>query len=345
MHFDRDEIFRDTSDNSCFSSRSPGLMLTVDAHSLSTFKECPRKFFYSVVQGWQERDTGPHLMFGLALHLGLEVYEKAKHAGHSHDAALGVALLAAMKFTWNKALGRPWISTVPEKNRVSLARTLVWYLDAFGTHDTMKTLVVAGAPAVELRFCFQLGMASGEGEAFALCGRMDRLVEFAGSNYVVDHKTTKSQLGSHYFASYSPDCQVSLYTVAGTVAFKVPLAGMVIDGIQVGATFARFQRQPISRHPTSSSEWLAETGWWLRQMEACSDTLMWPQNDKSCHKMLGCQFREVCSRPPGARAQWLKLNFTRRMWDPMKGPQDAAGLAATEAGAGAAAGTGAVPQA
>lgn len=37
----------------------------------------------------------------------------------------------------------------------------------------------------------------------------------------------------------------------------------------------------------------------------------------NCHVYGGCSFREVCSKSPAVREQWLKQGFEKRVWDPL----------------------------
>lgn len=308
--------------NSSFSLRTPGLQLGLDSTSLGEFKQCPRKYQLSIVEGWQEKGGKPDLEFGIWLHQAREEYEKITFAGAEHEEALQEVLGNLLKKTWDLELDRPWTSTHPVKNRTTLVQTVIWYLDEVAQGDHLETVRLAsGAPAVELSFRFDSGLRTRKGESILLCGHLDRIASFGEAhdfhNYVVDIKTTKSALNSRFFSSFSPDNQMSLYTIAGEVVFGVPIAGVIIDGIQVGVGFARFARAPIYRAPTLSDEWLGDLSYWLRLMEHCADAQHWPMNDKSCGMWGGCQFREVCGRSPGARDKWLKANYTQRTWDPL----------------------------
>jgi hypothetical protein len=308
----------DTSSNSSFSRVLPGLQLAVDSTSLGEFKTCPRKYYYSIVLGWQPRATSVHLVFGILLHQGREDYEKARCTGLGHEEALRKALRETLRRTWNAELARPWSSGDANKNRLTLVRTLVWLLDEHGPDDPLATIVLAnGHPAVELSFRFDSGMVASTGEAFTLCGHLDRLVELNGERFVNDIKSTKSTISASFFHQYAPDNQFSMYNLAGQVAFGVPVSGVVVDACQVAVSFSRFERGLVQRTQAQLDEWLVDTGSWLRTMDTAAQTGHWPQNDKACHHYGGCQFRPVCSRPPAAREQWLQADYVRRVWDPL----------------------------
>lgn len=309
----------DTSNNTSFSLALPGLQLAVDSTSLGEFKLCPRKYFYTIICGWQPRSESVHLTFGILYHSTLEHYDNAKAQGNSHQDALDSSVDFALRATWNKALKRPWVSDGKNKNRYTLLRSVIWYLDKFGESDSLETLIIGGKPAVELSFRFDLGVeASSTGESFAACGHLDRMVRFNDSAYILDRKTTEHTIDTSFFLKFSPDNQMSMYDLAGQVAFQTPVEGIIIDGVQVAVTFSRYQRGIVPRTQEGRTEWLSGAAKWLAEMEKCAIESDWPMNDKNCHHFGGCPFRPVCSRPPSAREQWLKTDYSKRIWDPLQ---------------------------
>lgn len=306
-----------TANNGAFSRTLPGMQLAIDSTSLGEFKLCPRRYWYSIVRGLQPRAESVHLTFGILLHQGREQYEHMQAAGIGHEEALRAVVRNALAATWLPKLGRGWVSDHPSKNRLTLIRTLVWYLDALGRDDPAETIRLGnGRPAVELTFRFDSGLRTASGEPIEFCGHLDRVARLGDVNYICDIKTTEAALSPSWFSKFTPDNQIGMYTLASRVAFGTPIAGLIIDGIQVGATFARFQRQPIPRTDGHVDEWLADTAWWIGQMEAIALRGHWPMNDKACGMYGGCPFRPVCSRPPGTREAWLATEYRTRVWDP-----------------------------
>lgn len=308
--------------NSSFSAKQPMLQLAIDSTSLGEFKTCPRKYFYSIVMGFQPRVQSVHLTFGLLLHGGAERYQHGKSAGLSHADAMDLALDWTLRESWDKTKRRPW---TPEdraanvKNRFTLIRTLVAYLDAFGENDTLQTVQLAnGKPAVELSFTFDSGhKAKATGEPIVFCGHLDRLALLNDVPYIVDIKTTGRLMTPDWFKSWSPGNQFSMYMLAGQVAYAVPVKGLIVDGARITVAASEFQRGQVSRTPDQLDEWLAGTHFWLDAMSDCATRGSWPMNDKSCDNFGGCQYRAVCSRPVGARQKWLELDFAQRIWNPL----------------------------
>jgi hypothetical protein len=312
-----------TALNGSFSRQLPGLQLGIDSTSLGEYKVCPRKYLYGIVLGYQPSETSVHLVFGLHVHKGLERYEHHRASGASHDAALALVVRELLRDTWDSKRQRAWASTDPNKNRGTLLRTVVWYLDRF-QDDSMETVLLEnGKPAVELSFRFDSGYKSvATGESFVFCGHIDRIAKFNGMTVILDPKTTKSTLGSHFFNSFTPGNQFSMYALAGQVVFNQKISMIIVDGIQVLVGESRFQRGIAPRPPDVISEWHHEQGFWLAQMESSARFLTWPGNDKSCNQYGGCPFRSVCEKVPKARHQWLQDNFTQRIWDPLQSRGD-----------------------
>ena len=306
----------DLAKNQSFSQKTPGLQIFIDSTSLGSFKTCPRKYFYEIIWGFQSSSV--HLDFGIWLHQAREEYDKLKVLGFDHEMALKKVLEKTLKKTWNFNLSRPWFSDHKLKNRNTLLRTIIWYLDAFGKEDPFETLLLTnGKPAVELTFKFSSGIFSSKKEEFVFCGHLDRIARAPdGELYILDIKTTGQSLGPGFFAGFSPDNQMTLYTLAGRIAFGEEVRGVVVDGCQIGADFSRFERQPVLRPLASLEEWLQNQKWWLRALEDCALTMEWPQNDKACNMYGGCRFRNVCSKSPGSRKVWLESDFVRKTWDP-----------------------------
>lgn len=210
-----------------------------------------------------------------------------------------------------------WKSDDNYKNRYTLIRTVVWYLEQFAD-DPAKTVILAnGKPAVELSFRFNLPINRPDGEPYLYSGHMDRLVEFMGETYVLDRKTTKGQIYSDYFDKFNPHNQMSGYTTAGKIVLHEPVRGVLIDAAQVGVGFSRFARGFTLRSQDQIDEWIESACYDIKRAEACATAEFWPMNESSCDKYGGCPFRVICSkRTNRERDIWLQVDFVTRTWDP-----------------------------
>lgn len=315
-----DLIREATLNNTAFSPILPGLQIAWDSTSMGALKECPRKYFLSIVLGWIPREGSVHLIFGQYYHTALEAYDHAKSRGLDHRQALLVAVKVAMVVSWDKKAGRPWTSDSTYKNRLTLVRSVVWYLDQFGENDALKTVILAnGKPAVELSFRFHMDYKSyTTGENFLLCGHIDRLVTYDNRTLVLDRKTTQHNIDDRYWKQFKPNNQMSTYDYAGSVFFHTPTSGIIIDAAQLLVSGTRFKRNLIERSDDEREEWYTDLGFQLKMAEEYAKLSYWPMNDKSCGNYGGCPFLDICGKSPKVRQQWLEGLFHRRVWDPLQ---------------------------
>lgn len=307
--------------NTAFSSTVPKLQIAWDSVSLGLLKECPRKYQYTLIEGWQHKKTSHHLVFGIWYHSSLEKYDRARAKGASHDDALRQAVSTALEISGTRnedGTFSPYISDDKNKTRETLVRTVIWYLEQFSSDPAETIILDNGQPAVELSFRFDTHYSAPDGQNYILCGHLDRMVNFAGDAYVMDRKTTKGTISSNYFDQFHPDSQMSQYTVAGKVVYNLPVRGVIIDAAQIGVTFSRFERAFASRTQGELDEWMQDTFVWLRQNETFVEADHWPMNDKSCSKYGGCVFLNVCNKDPSVRKTFLEADFVKRIWDPLQ---------------------------
>lgn len=305
-----------------FSSHLPQLQLAWDSTSIGLLKECPRKYYYRLICGWSSPQISHvHLYFGLLYHAALEFYDHQRASGTSFEAALRATVRKVLSDTWLPP-GRPWASGDEYKNRFTLLRSVVWYLEQF-RDDPMQTVVLAnGRPAVELSFQCDLPFRSRHDEPFVLCGHLDRVGTFMDQVWINDRKTTKSALDQRYFDQYLLDNQFSTYSFAGQITYAQPIAGIVVDAAQIGVNFTRYHRQPISRQDWMLQEWLRGLGELFLYAEHCARAEFWPLNEKSCNNFGGCAYRHICSKSPAMREPFLRKDFLLQEWNPLQARGD-----------------------
>lgn len=303
-------------ENSAFSPVLPTLQLAWDSVSSGTLKECPRLYQLSIIEGWQSKKKNIHLEFGILMHSARELYYRRRANGQDHEVSVREALNFVLEYTWDFELDRPLAIFAEDsyKNRFTAARTIVWYLDQW-EHDPLETIILAnGRPAVEVSFKYELGVEACTGEQFVHCGHIDRLVRFQDKLWGSDLKTSKNELNAYFFASFTPDNQLSGYSFAGKVILEEPTAGIIVDGAQVGVGFSRFARGLVLRSQAQLDEWFEGFKVMLRAAEGYAKANFWPMNEKACY---GCSFCDICSRSPQVREKWLQADFTKRTWDPL----------------------------
>lgn len=278
-------------------------VLTTDALT------CLRKFYYLHVEGWRTRKLAVDLFFGKIYATCLETYHKLRATGADKNESLIAVVRLALQETWTD--GKPWDSDHSTKNRDTLIRTIVWYLDTFGDDDSMEVVHLSdNRPAVEYSFTFELT------DSLIYCGHIDRLVTYQGDVFVQDQKTTARTLSSYYFKQYDhPSPQMTGYIFAGGIIYDRPVKGAVIDAAQIAVGFTRFERGFTTRTPAQLAEWRAAVVYHI----TLANREEYPMNPSSCDKYGGCMFREVCARDPSVRPQFLKADFEQKpLWNPLE---------------------------
>jgi len=294
-----------------------------DSTSLGYLKTCPRLYQYIMIDGWTSSVESAHLRFGLEYHKALEDYDRYRAGGlTSIDATRQV--LRELLFRTADFDPDPDTKAGKYKNTKSLIQMVINYIDDH-QNDACKTFIKAdGNPAVELSFSFELDWGPLGEAPYLLCGHLDRVVNLAGDLYVMDRKSTTSTAGSYFFNQFSPNNQMTLYSLAAKVILSSPVRGVIIDAAQIllTAPYSAFTRGVVYHTPAQLDEWLHDLRYWLNLAESYSNAGYWPQNDTACDKFGGCRFREVCSKSPEVREVYLKSSFTQLpeedRWNPLK---------------------------
>jgi len=319
-----------TAGRSHFSTELPGMQIAWASTSLGDLKECPRKYYLSHVEQWRSKATALPLTFGLMYHSCLEWYDHCRAKGESHANATESVITKALHLTavYGGLLGSEggvpatgtfsaWETGDKRRSKESLIRSLVWYLEQFKDDPTTTVILADGTPAVELDFKMELNVTNPDGQQYLLCGHIDRMVFFNGDLYVQDRKTTVGALDDRFFERYTPDNQMSLYTMASKVVFAQEAKGVIIDAVQNTVGFSRFKRGFTMRTHAQNREWLADTEQWLKLAEGFAEAQHWPMNDKACHHYNGCQFLPICSKDPSTRGLFMKDSFEKLEWNPL----------------------------
>ncbi len=295
-----------------------GVQVVWDATSLDLASACPRKYFYRMIRGLRPKEASVHLLFGGIYASALEHFYKHRALGLSVNEALREVVREAMIASWDADAGLPKTFDDPKKTRIALLRTIIWYVEQFAneTQDGLRTYhLTDGKPAVELSFSLEFA------PSIVYCGHLDRVVQMGDELYVMDQKTTGGTVGPYYFNTFAPSNQMSGYAFAGQVILKSPVRGVIIDAAQIAVNYTRFERGITSRSKDQLEEWFASTVWSIQSFQYLSEMAgeneqKWPMNPTACSNYGGCEFRNLCSRSPKVRENFIKSDFVPHNWDP-----------------------------
>lgn len=319
------------------SSFIGNFQFAIDATSANLFRACPRKYQLALLEGWHEKAQRPPLRWGIAFHTCMEVWHKLlvlsphpliphdlRSNGYKYRMMLPVTKLAGL-------LGETLPPGDNLRTKETLVRSVVWYIDQFFDDPAETVILEDGTAAVEHSFSIPLMEIDYEGKKTQVyyCGHMDRLLSFSGSIYTSDYKSTGYQLNDEFFQAFKPSGQMSGYNIAARVLRPdEDVDGIMIDGIELGVTYTRFQRSFISYTPEEIEEDIQDLRAVVREMRDCAEEGYWPKNPTACGRFFktqereiidtGCHFRNICSKPPHLRPLYLKANFVQRTWDPLR---------------------------
>jgi hypothetical protein len=285
-----------------FSSQLPALQIYWDSTSLAAFLNCPRKYQYQILEGWIPQQTALDLEFGIRYHSSLETADHLRISG----ADLHTQINQAAK----QALSEPEFALpTGQKNRFNLVRSVVWYLLNYANRFPKHL----GPDSVEVPFRFPTEITYGT-ERLIVCGHMDGVVEMPDGIYALERKTTGKTLNEQYFDSFTPNPQITIYTLASHIVIHAPAKGVLLDACQTVVNFSAFDRRTIQRTPGQLEEFMNDLGQWFKNAVQYAEANHWPMNEASCRI---CQFNRVCSKDPAVRDSFLRTDFIKRHWNPL----------------------------
>jgi len=89
------------------------------------------------------------------------------------------------------------------------------------------------------------------------------------------------------------------------------IAGFIVDAVQTGTTFCRFNRSIFNVAQKSIDEWYTDAQYAIGLADAYSANEYYPANFTSCGNYGGCKFREVCAESPDHRKIILDEDFIK----------------------------------
>lgn len=303
-----------------FSAHNPRLQISWSPHDLETYMQCPRRYFYSVIERWRPKVLSNDMLFGRCINDGTGKYEELRLSGASHQMALRYAVRLVLRLSrggqTDERSGEV-LKSLDEgddtaKNRHAAVRCLIWWAEEKGKNDPLApALLPNGKPAIEVSFKFPLDISSPYGEQYIISGRLDKIVTIAEGELPLERKTTKSSLGMRYWDRFSPNVQISTYALATQIVLNEPQMGVLVEAFQSAKTASSFDRKTVPRTREYMDEYAAEMAYWIKRAEQDAQAGRWPKNEATCGLYGGCPFQGICRKSPGVRDRYLEGNFQR----------------------------------
>jgi hypothetical protein len=295
----------------------------VDNFALSMFQTCPSKYQLRMVEGWTTRQRSAALGFGGAFHEGLRTWYRS--SGNLQ------ASLQAIIQSWPQDLPIDDWRTKEKCISTMIAYSREYPLESF------RIVGMPDDPLVEVTFtldtglfldCEECGPVEGQDPTDPRCkncgatrepieygGIFDGLVEFSGSVYVFEHKTT-SQLGDYYFNQFKPNNQVTGYVWAARQLSGKRVGGAIINAIGVYKVSApKFKRDITTRSDTEIAEWLLNIRESCQMLRNCERQNYFPMHTHSCTMYGRCEYHPVhVLGEPKERQAMLDMDYVVSPW-------------------------------
>ena len=174
--------------------------------------------------------------------------------GATKDQAV-VASIKAVLLEYGEAL-----SQAEDKARglTSVLRAIVWRAEEYWEDLFEIATMPNGEPCLEQRFEVPFG------NGYRFSGRIDKIVQLDGKLYLCDVKTTKSTLNSNYFSNFMPNNQVFAYLWAAREVLGLDIVGFIVDAVQTGVHFTRFNRSVYNVPTELIKEWYEDALTYIR---------------------------------------------------------------------------------
>lgn len=316
---------------------SDDYLLVLDNSSMEKFTTCPRASQYYSVYRREASGSSAALVFGGAVHVGLEQY----YLGASQEKVIS----SALKFLQDKP-----IPVDDYRTPAALADLLIAYIERCDLPDYKLEVVDNGTKLIETAFEVPLGRIEVGAKIklpqwqsyrpiryiyLAWSGRMDIIGLAHEQIRVVDHKTSKIDDGN-YLKSYLLATQTLGYVWASRqiwpelditsfclnlIRFKQPTGSgpITLPGPRGGKPALEFSRHYYNYSRDRINEWRENV------LAICSDFISnlvrgyFPQHPQWCFGKYGqCQYHHVCSTDErNVRETILNSELYKTVtWDP-----------------------------
>ena len=225
-----------------------------DNTMIKAFQSCPRYYYWRHIRHLTTRTKPLPLLFGIAIHEGMETYYK------TNDDVKAIEAFA-------QSFGL--VEGDDKRNLDNGARILASY---------MREYPIAAEPweIVHVEKGFEIVLEEG----LHYCGRIDMIIEW--SNYgklIVDHKTA-SWISDNYMKAHATDRQFSGYIV-GMKQYFPKVYGAMVNVLEVPKTLKRdpkVQRELTTRSEVDQALWVVETKQIVAAIRKCEEATTWPMN-------------------------------------------------------------------
>ena len=309
----------------------------VDPTKIKGYMECPRKFFYSYLLGWQPQKESIHLIFGSAWHEAMKILYESDFSAENVMRAYREGFLPSYREHVDPGEDELYLPKTPARAFVALA-----YYASFHRNEFSKAQVLEydGKKLVEI------GGSVSVSDEYSVCFRQDVIMKDHRGIFSLEHKTTSSLYGWKEQWALNP--ATAVYTHVLYCLFPAAeVSGIVYNGVLFRKTkddpkkdladpfrHVECDRATIYKPLQTIGAMLVNIIGWLDFIKSDiellaeakdSDTYLscFAQNWTSCMNWgRTCEYWDFCNywRNPLRNIDRLPMDMEVRFWDPTEEP-------------------------
>ena len=262
-----------------------------DFTEMDTYLVCQRRYQFRFVRHLVTKARQTPLEFGRAIHCGLNEWFKTR--------SLDKALLA---FTTDwQSQGGDWDQDLKRTEHKGKQ-----VLRAYSRkYETEPFEILAHEKVFELPMGDRLYI-----------GRRDRVIKWADSVKVMEHKTM-SQMGYSTFNKFNPNMQIDGYIYATGREYP-ECYSCVVDGLLIAKTKEDFARKIETRMPSEINQFPTLFKQITDDILESTEKDRWVPNHGMCTYYGECPYRRLCTQAPEHRERSIEAEYTVSPWDPRK---------------------------
>jgi len=257
-------------------------MLRISASQLTTFYECPRKWYYN----YHMRRTRP----SSAAMLRGSTYHKIFELAYGKDMELGEVSATIM------AEHPEYVEYLPE--------AMAAFIGYQKTQTKPNFLIVDGKPAIEQEFVLQLE------DDIMVRGKIDYIHSIGSKAYITDIKCTGMYLSDYYFGQFELGFQSMLYSYVGNKFFP-NIEGFMIDAVMMRKNSAvKYDRAfyPLLPNLDEFIDEIYRTAHFIKAHLPDGEDAFEHRWTSCTNKYGKCAYFEVCKSPVKIRHKLLNLD-------------------------------------
>ena len=286
----------------------------LDSSKLTTYMDCPRRFFFEYVLSWRSDAPNNHLVFGTAWHDAMEHLLLNGYEDENVFEAFDKFLLSYREH-FPEESDELYSPKTPTNALKALGLYCEQHRRDLSEFETLYTEIAGTVPINEDQILYF---------------RMDSICkDNSGRIFSLEHKTG-SRLSRFWTDQWPLSIQVGTYThVMNCLYDPKTVWGVKVNGTFFAKRNISFSRVPVRKTLDHMKQWLWNVAWWADQIRWQHDLLdrcttgdqvltAFPQQPGSCTKYFGCPYHDFCLAWPNplAHADELPPGYVIERWDP-----------------------------